>query len=96
MMRLLPPAANNRKLFVQMELQHKLSNAATGGTTWYDAKNGCGNTVASPTQSGWEVTYYAQTSNGTCSSLTGTTVVLTINDAPATFCNETVCTDGTT
>src|SRR5206468_1130238 len=61
-----------------------LTATATGGTiTWYDAATG-GNVVASPTRNTvGSVTYYAQASNGTCSSLTRTPVTLTINAAPA-------------
>jgi len=61
-----------------------LTATATGGTiTWYNAASG-GSVVASPTLSSvGTVTYYAQSSNGTCSSLTRTAVTLTINAAPA-------------
>ncbi|MFE3849466.1 hypothetical protein ACFX5D_16020, partial [Flavobacterium sp. LB3P45] len=50
-----------------------LTATATGGTiTWYDAATG-GNLVGSPTKNTTgSVTYYAQASNGTCSSLTRT------------------------
>jgi gliding motility-associated-like protein/uncharacterized repeat protein (TIGR01451 family) len=56
-----------------------LTATATGGTiTWYDAAT-AGNIVTSPTQVGVGTkTYYAQASNGTCSSLTRTAVTLTI------------------
>ncbi|MDO6429040.1 hypothetical protein Q4E93_00485 [Flavitalea sp. BT771] len=61
-----------------------LTATATGGTiTWYNAAS-AGSVVASPTLSSvGTVTYYAQSSNGTCSSLTRTPVTLTINAAPA-------------
>ncbi len=66
-----------------------LTATATGGTiTWYDAATG-GNVVASPVKNTTgSVTYYAQLSNGTCSSLTRTAVTLTINARPAapSFC----------
>jgi gliding motility-associated-like protein len=76
-----------------------LTATATGGTiTWYDAAT-AGNVVQTPTQMGVGTsTYYAQASNGTCSSLTRTAVVLTINtapDGPTSGGNQTVCTDGT-
>jgi len=61
-----------------------LTATVTGGTiTWYTAATG-GSLVTSPTQIGvGSVTYYAELSNGTCSSLTRTPVTLTINAAPA-------------
>jgi len=60
-----------------------LMATATGGTIiWYTAATG-GNVVVSPTQVGvGSVTYYAESSNGTCSSLTRTAVTLTINATP--------------
>jgi gliding motility-associated-like protein len=77
-----------------------LTATATGGTiTWYTAATG-GSLVTSPTQVGVGTsTYYAQSSNGTCSSLTRTAVTLTINATPAAPIsggNLTVCSDGTT
>jgi len=77
-----------------------LTATATGGTIiWYTAATG-GSLVANPTQVGvGSVTYYAQSSNGICSSLTRTAVTLTINaapDAPISGGNQTVCSDGTT
>jgi hypothetical protein len=56
--------------------------SSTTGVTWYDAAVG-GNVVATPTlNSVGSVTYYAEFNDGTCSSLTRTAVVLTINDSP--------------
>ncbi|HEY9170307.1 MAG TPA: gliding motility-associated C-terminal domain-containing protein, partial [Lutibacter sp.] len=50
---------------------------------WYTAATG-GSIVTSPTQVGvGSKTYYAESSNGTCSSLTRTAVTLTINPKPA-------------
>ena len=77
-----------------------LTATATGGTiTWYTSATG-GSVVTSPTQVGvGSVTYYAESSNGTCSSLTRTAVTLTINAtpvAPISGGNLTVCSDGTT
>ncbi|WP_321372200.1 choice-of-anchor L domain-containing protein [uncultured Draconibacterium sp.] len=66
------------------------------GVTWFDAASG-GNVVASPTlNTVGTKTYYAEYSNGTCSSLTRTAVTLTINEAP--ICNVTgtdgpICTE---
>jgi hypothetical protein len=56
--------------------------SSTTGVTWYDAAVG-GAAVASPTLNAvGSVTYYAEFNDGTCSSLTRTAVVLTINDSP--------------
>jgi hypothetical protein len=56
--------------------------SSTTGVTWYDSSSG-GNVVASPTLSAvGTATYYAEFSNGTCSSLTRTGVTLTIIDSP--------------
>ena len=56
--------------------------ASTDGITWFDAASD-GNIVASPTlNTTGSVTYYAEYSNGTCSSLSRTAVTLTINEAP--------------
>ncbi len=56
---------------------------STTGVTWYDSA--IGNTVVpNPTISAiGTATYYAEYFNGTCSSLTRTAVVLTINESPA-------------
>jgi gliding motility-associated-like protein len=57
--------------------------SSTSGITWYDAATG-GNLVASPTiNTVGTKTYYAQYSNGACSSLTRTAVKLTITGAPS-------------
>ena len=73
-----------------------LTATATGGNTisWYTAAT-WGNLVASPTlNTVGTATYYAEASNGTCSSLSRTAVNLTINAAPAAPGNggdQTVC-----
>ena len=55
---------------------------STTGVTWYDAATG-GSVVTNPTlNSVGTVTYYAEFSNGTCSSLTRTPVRLEILAAP--------------
>ncbi|MFT0157163.1 CUB domain-containing protein, partial [Tenacibaculum ascidiaceicola] len=52
--------------------------SSTTGITWYDASTG-GNVVASPTlNTVGTATYYAEYNDGTCTSLTRTSVVLTI------------------
>uniref|UniRef100_UPI0037519831 Ig-like domain-containing protein n=1 Tax=Flavobacterium sp. TaxID=239 RepID=UPI0037519831 len=57
--------------------------SSTTGITWYDAATN-GSVVASPTRNTvGSTTYYAQYSNGTCSSVTRTAVTLTITGAPA-------------
>ena len=57
--------------------------ASTIGITWYDAAT-AGAVVTSPTLSATgTTTYYAEYDNGTCTSLTRTTVTLTITAAPA-------------
>ncbi|HEY0055219.1 MAG TPA: gliding motility-associated C-terminal domain-containing protein, partial [Pedobacter sp.] len=56
---------------------------STSGITWYSSSSG-GSVIATPTLAATgTVTYYAQYTNGTCSSLTRTPVTLTINPAPA-------------
>ena len=73
-----------------------LTATATGGNTisWYTAAT-WGNLVASPTlNTVGTATYYAEASNGTCSSLSRTGVNLTINAAPVAPGNggdQTVC-----
>ena len=78
------PTSGGDKTQCEQSPIQTLTATATGGTiTWYDAAIG-GNLVGSPTKNATgSVTYYAQTSNGTCSSLTRTAVTLTINSAPA-------------
>jgi hypothetical protein len=57
--------------------------SSTTGVTWYDAAVG-GSVVATPTlNTVGSVTYYAEYSDGTCSSLTRTSVKLTITDDPS-------------
>ncbi|MES2427562.1 MAG: gliding motility-associated C-terminal domain-containing protein [Bacteroidota bacterium] len=75
-----------------------LTAAATtdaGNTiTWYDAATG-GNIVVAPTlNTVGTKTYYAQSSNGTCTSLTRTAVTLTINAssvAPVSGGDQIIC-----
>ncbi|MFE3849489.1 T9SS type A sorting domain-containing protein, partial [Flavobacterium sp. LB3P45] len=78
------PTSGGDKTQCEQSPIQTLTATATGGTiTWYDAATG-GNLVGSPTKNATgSVTYYAQASNGTCSSLTRTAVTLTINAAPA-------------
>ncbi|MDP3946643.1 MAG: gliding motility-associated C-terminal domain-containing protein [Lutibacter sp.] len=95
-----PISGGNQTVCSDGTTTQTLTATATGGTiTWYTAATG-GSVVASPTQVGvGSVTYYAQSSNGTCSSLTRTAVTLTINPAPVAPIsggNQTVCSDGTT
>ncbi|MDD2673239.1 MAG: Calx-beta domain-containing protein, partial [Flavobacterium sp.] len=77
------PIANDQSICTDGTTTQTLVATATGGTiTWYDAAT-AGNVVANPTQVGVGTkTYYAQASNGTCSSSTRTKVVLSINSAP--------------
>jgi hypothetical protein len=81
-----PPASNGDIIECEADPVQTLdaNNAlsSTTGVTWYDAAVG-GNVVATPTlNSVGSVTYYAEYNDGTCSSLTRTAVVLTINDSP--------------
>jgi hypothetical protein len=81
-----PPASNGDITECEADPVQTLdaNNAlsSTTGVTWYDASSG-GSVVATPTlNSVGSVTYYAEYSDGTCSSLTRTAVVLTINDSP--------------
>ncbi|HCE54956.1 MAG TPA: hypothetical protein DER05_08120, partial [Lutibacter sp.] len=93
-----PTSGGNQIVCSNGSSTQTLTATATGGTiTWYTAATG-GSLVTSPTQVGvGSVTYYAQSSNGTCSSLTRTAVTLTINAAPVAPIsegNQTVCSDG--
>ena len=92
------PTASNQTVCSDGTGTQTLTATATGGTiTWYNAATG-GSIVSSPTQVGvGTVTYYAQSFNGTCSSVLRTAITLTINAAPAapTASNQTVCSDGT-
>jgi gliding motility-associated-like protein len=74
-----PTSGGNQTVCSNGTTNQTLTAAATGGSiTWYDAAT-AGNIVTSPTQVGVGTkTYYAQASNGTCSSLTRTAVTLTI------------------
>jgi hypothetical protein len=77
-----PPASNGDITECEADPVQTLdaNNAlsSTTGVTWYDAA--VGGAVASPTLN--SVAYYAEYNDGTCSSLTRTAVVLTINDSP--------------
>jgi len=77
------PVASNQTVCSNGSPTQTLTATATGGTiTWYTAATG-GSLVASPTQVGvGSITYYAESSNETCSSLTRTAVTLTINANP--------------
>ena len=95
-----PISGGNQTVCSDGTTTQTLTATATGGTiTWYTAATG-GSLVTSPTQVGvGSATYYAQSSNGTCSSLTRTAVTLTINATPAAPIsggNQTVCSDGST
>jgi gliding motility-associated-like protein/uncharacterized repeat protein (TIGR01451 family) len=76
------PTATNQTVCTDGTATQTLTATATGGTiTWYSDATG-GTVVTLPTQVGvGSTTYYAQASNGTCSSLTRTAVILTINSA---------------
>jgi gliding motility-associated-like protein/uncharacterized repeat protein (TIGR01451 family) len=89
-----PTSGGNQTVCEALPIQ-TLTATATGGTiTWFTAATG-GSPISSPTlNTVGTVTYYAQTSNGICSSLTRTAVTLTINAAPAAPTsggNQTVC-----
>jgi gliding motility-associated-like protein/uncharacterized repeat protein (TIGR01451 family) len=77
------PIAINQTVCSDGSPTQTLTATATGDQiTWYtDQVNGT--LVTSPTLQGiGTITYYAQASNGTCSSLTRTPFVLTINNLP--------------
>jgi hypothetical protein len=76
------PTASNQTVCSNGSPTQTLTATATGGTIiWYNAaSNG---SIVPPTQVGVGIsTYYAEASNGTCSSLTRTAVTLTINALP--------------
>ena len=93
------PTASDQTVCSDGTTTQTLTATATGGTiTWYTAATG-GTVVSNPTQVGVGTsTYYAQSSNGTCTSTARTKVVLTITAALAapTASDQTVCSDGTT
>ena len=93
------PVASDQTVCSDGTTTQTLTATATGGTiTWYTAATG-GTLVTNPTQVGVGTsTYYAQASNGSCSSATRTKVTLTITSALAspTGTNQSVCSDGTT
>lgn len=75
-----------------------LTASATGGIiTWYNVPTG--GSPVTPTQVGVGTsTYYAEASDGTCSSLSRTAVTLIINpvpNAPVSGGDQAVCSDGT-
>ena len=79
------PTASNQSVCYTGNPTQTLTATATGGTiTWYDQATG-GSVVADPSQVGvGQSTYYAESFDGTCSSLTRTAVTLKINIPPAT------------
>ncbi|NRT17148.1 hypothetical protein HNP99_003527, partial [Flavobacterium sp. 28A] len=74
------PTAADQTVCYNGNASQTLTATATGGTiTWYTAAT-AGTVVTTPTQVGVGTkTYYAESSNGTCSSLSRTAVKLTIN-----------------
>jgi hypothetical protein len=90
------PTASNQSVCYSGNPTQTLTASASGGTiTWYDAASG-GNVVSTPELVGvGAVTYYAESFNGSCSSLTRTAVTLKINLPPATpaaiIGNKNVC-----
>ncbi len=78
------PASGGDQTQCALSPLQTLTAAATGGTiTWYDALTG-GNIVSSPTLSALgTVTYYAEASSGSCTSLSRTAVTLTIKPLPS-------------
>ncbi len=91
-----PTSGGNQSVCEDGNPSQTITATATGGTiTWYDAATG-GNTVANPDQVGvGTVTYYAESLDGTCNSLTRTAVTLTILAAPvAVGTDQTVCYTG--
>ncbi len=79
-----PPISGGNQTECEKLPIQTLTATATGGTiTWYDSATG-GSIVVSPIlNSVGSVTYYAESSNGVCSSESRTPVVLTIVAAPA-------------
>ncbi len=71
--------------YAAQEIEAEVSYPAGVTIIWYDAPTG-GNMVSSPTLSTvGSVTYYAEASNGTCSSATRTAVTLTIVPVPVIY-----------
>ncbi|MGO4821995.1 MULTISPECIES: gliding motility-associated C-terminal domain-containing protein [unclassified Flavobacterium] len=96
-----PVSGGDKTECVQTPLQTLTATATVGAAetlVWYTAATG-GNIVVNPTLNAvGTITYYAESSNGICSSLTRTAVNLTIvgvvpNPVAA---DQTVCSDGTT
>ena len=79
------PTASSQKVCTDGTSNQTLTASASGGTiSWYTTAAGGTALTAAPTQIGvGSETYYAENSNGTCSSLTRTTVSLTIDPALA-------------
>ncbi|MFA9192747.1 SprB repeat-containing protein, partial [Flavobacterium sp. FZUC8N2.13] len=77
------PTSGGDQIVCQTSPIQTLTATATGGSiTWYNQGSG-GSIVTNPILNAvGTVTYYAQASNGTCSSLTRTPVTLTINPTP--------------
>lgn len=80
-----PPTASDQSICSDGTTTQTITASATGGTiTWYNSPTS-GSVVTTPTQVGPGTSiYYAESSNGTCSSATRTKVTLTINPKPAT------------
>lgn len=79
------PVASDQTACSDGTTTQTLTATASGGTiTWFTAATG-GSVVQTPTQVGvGSSTYYAELSNGVCTSATRTPVKLTINPKPAT------------
>ncbi|MFE3872127.1 gliding motility-associated C-terminal domain-containing protein, partial [Flavobacterium sp. ZS1P70] len=94
-----PTSGGNQTVCTDGTTTQTLTATATGNTvTWYTAAIG-GSLVPNPKQVGvGTVTYYAESSNGLCSSSTRAAVTLTIvGVVPNPIANDqTVCANGTT
>ncbi|MBS1742833.1 MAG: T9SS type A sorting domain-containing protein [Bacteroidetes bacterium] len=92
-----PISGGNQEACEDGNPNQSLTATATGGNiSWFDLPTG-GNSVSNPTLVGvGSVTYYAEASDGTCSSLSRTPVTLTIHAAPAAplASNQSACEDG--
>jgi gliding motility-associated-like protein len=97
---IVPESAGDITECVQSPVQTLTASATSqSGTSivWYDAAIG-GNVIATPTVSSVDTfTYYAESSDGVCRSLTRTPVTLTIFDVVpnAIAMDQTVCSNGT-
>ena len=82
-----PPASSGNITVCEtnpiVDLDANNALVSTTGITWYNTPTG-DFVIVSPTLSSiGSITYYAEYSNGACSSLTRTPVILTMNGAPA-------------